>query len=149
MSRNPAVGLAFFVPGVREVLRVNGDAFITDDPELLDRLGVEGKPAVLATVVRVREVFGQCGKAVIRAKLWDGDARHLADALTFGSSFSAMTVAENAGKWPAPSATRSAPWSPRWNTTTRTTSTDPRPDTSDAPGRRGPGRRTYRAVVRG
>lgn len=98
VTRNPAVGLAFFVPGVREVLRVNGDAFITDDPELLDRLGAEGKPAVLATVVRVREVFGQCGKAVIRAKLWEGDARQLADALTLGSSFSALTVAENAGK---------------------------------------------------
>ncbi|MBC3992727.1 pyridoxamine 5'-phosphate oxidase family protein [Streptomyces sp. AC563] len=98
VSRNPALGLAFFVPGVREVLRVNGDAFITDDQELLDRLGAEGKPAVLATIVRVREVFGQCGKAVIRARLWDGDARDLADALTLGSSFSALTVAENAGK---------------------------------------------------
>ncbi|MFE6779361.1 MSMEG_1061 family FMN-dependent PPOX-type flavoprotein [Streptomyces sp. NPDC057702] len=98
ICRNPAVGLAFFVPGVREVLRVNGDAFVTDDPDLLERLGAEGRPAELATIVRVREVFGQCGKAVVRARLWEGDARHLADALTLGGSFAGLTVAENAGK---------------------------------------------------
>lgn len=95
ISRNPAVGLVFFVPGVRECIRVNGDAFITDDPELLDRLGAEGKPAVLAVVVRVREVFGQCGKAVIRAKLWDGGHRGLADAVTLGGDFGTMVVAEH------------------------------------------------------
>ncbi|SHG21769.1 MSMEG_1061 family FMN-dependent PPOX-type flavoprotein [Streptoalloteichus hindustanus] len=98
LTRNPAVGLAFFVPGVRETIRVNGTAFVTDDPELLGRLSAEGKPAVLATVVRVREVFGQCGKAVIRAKLWERDERGLAEAVTLGSDFYAMSVAENAGK---------------------------------------------------
>ncbi|WP_158890168.1 MSMEG_1061 family FMN-dependent PPOX-type flavoprotein [Amycolatopsis anabasis] len=98
LTRNPAVGLVFFVPGLRETVRVNGNAFVTDDPELLDRLGAEGKPAVLATIVRVREVFSQCGKAVIRAKLWQRDERHLADAVTLGSDFYTMTIAENAGK---------------------------------------------------
>lgn len=57
------------------MVRVNGDAFLSDDPELLEMLSAEGKPAVLATVVRVREVFSQCGKAVVRSKLWEGDRR--------------------------------------------------------------------------
>jgi PPOX class probable FMN-dependent enzyme len=98
LSRNPGVGMLFLVPGLREVLRVNGDAFVTDDPELLDMLGAEGKPAVLVTVVRVREVFGQCGKAVIRSKLWDGDQRGLADAVLLGGDFYTMNIAENAVK---------------------------------------------------
>lgn len=98
INRNPAVGLVFFVPGMREVLRVNGDAFITDDAELLDMLGIDGKPAVLSTIVRIREVFGQCGKAVIRSKLWEGDQRGLADAVLLGGDYYTMTIAENAKK---------------------------------------------------
>jgi len=98
ITRNPAVGLVFFVPGLREVIRVNGDAFVTDDPELLAMLSADGKPAVLATIVRIREVFGQCGKAVIRAKLWEGDQRGLAEAVTLGGDFYTLTIAENAAK---------------------------------------------------
>ncbi|GAB3569214.1 pyridoxamine 5'-phosphate oxidase family protein [Amycolatopsis endophytica] len=98
ISRNPVVGLVFFVPGLREVLRVNGDAFITDAPELLGMLGADGRPAVLATVVRIREVFGQCGKAVIRSKLWEGDQRGLAEAVLLGGDYYTMTIAENARK---------------------------------------------------
>ncbi|KPI08934.1 Pyridoxamine 5-phosphate oxidase, FMN-dependent [Actinobacteria bacterium OK074] len=101
IARNPAVGLLFFVPGVREAVRVNGDAFVTDDPELLAMLGAAGRPAVLATVVRVREVFSQCGKAVIRARLWEGDPRGLAEAFTAGGSISNLLVAESAGKMAA------------------------------------------------
>ncbi|WP_031464230.1 MSMEG_1061 family FMN-dependent PPOX-type flavoprotein [Sciscionella sediminilitoris] len=99
VTRSPGVGMVFLVPGVRETVRVNGDAFITEDPELLDRLGAEGKPAVLATIVRIREVFSQCGKAVIRAKLWQGDDRGLGEAVTNGSSFATMATAQDAGKF--------------------------------------------------
>ncbi|MFJ3988181.1 MSMEG_1061 family FMN-dependent PPOX-type flavoprotein [Streptomyces sp. NPDC090032] len=98
LRRNPAVGLVFLVPGLREVVRVNGDAFISDDPQLLEMLSADGKPAVLATVVRVREVFSQCGKAVIRAQLWDGDPHRLADAVLMGGNFYTMHIAENAAK---------------------------------------------------
>ncbi|MFE6685680.1 MSMEG_1061 family FMN-dependent PPOX-type flavoprotein [Streptomyces sp. NPDC057743] len=101
ITRNPAVGMVFFVPGVRETVRVNGDAFLTDDPGLLERLGAEGKPAVLATIVRVREAFFQCGKAVIRAGLWADDRRGLADALTLGTNFYAQVTAQMAEKMAA------------------------------------------------
>jgi hypothetical protein len=98
ITTHPAVGLVFFVPGIREVIRVNGDAFVTDDPELLEMLSADGKPAVLATIVRIREVFGQCGKAVIRAKLWEGDSRGLADAVTLGGDFYTLSITESAAK---------------------------------------------------
>lgn len=65
------IGLIFMVPGQRETYRVNGSAHLSRDPELLDRLAVSGKPALMATVVAVEEAFFHCGKAMIRAKLWD------------------------------------------------------------------------------
>ncbi|MGV9802070.1 hypothetical protein ACWDTP_28895 [Mycobacterium sp. NPDC003449] len=84
---------------------MNGDAFVTDDPELLEMLSADGKPAVLATIVRIREVFGQCGKAVIRAKLWESDSRGLAEAATVGGDFYTLTITESAARrWPRSSA---------------------------------------------
>jgi PPOX class probable FMN-dependent enzyme len=65
------IGLVFVVPGQRETLRVNGAATITQDPELLDRLGAKGRPALLCTRVDVEESFFHCGKAMIRSQLWD------------------------------------------------------------------------------
>ena len=64
------MGLIFMVPGQRETYRVNGTAHLTRDPELLDRLAVAGKPALMATIVDVEEAFFHCGKAMIRAELW-------------------------------------------------------------------------------
>lgn len=64
------IGLIFVVPGVRETLRANGTATVTKDPELLDRLGARGKPALLATRVTVEECFFHCGKAMIRSQAW-------------------------------------------------------------------------------
>lgn len=67
---NPRVGMIFVVPGVTETLRVNGTAELTRDPELLERLSARGKPALLATRVRVEECFFHCGKAFLRSALW-------------------------------------------------------------------------------
>jgi PPOX class probable FMN-dependent enzyme len=69
----PQVALIFVVPGATETLRVAGTAELTRDPALLARLGVKGKPAVLATRIRVRECFFHCGKAFIRGAVWRPD----------------------------------------------------------------------------
>ena len=42
--QHPRIGLIFFVPGIRETLRVNGRAQITTDPVLLGPTTVNGKP---------------------------------------------------------------------------------------------------------
>jgi PPOX class probable FMN-dependent enzyme len=68
---NPQVALLFFIPGVQETLRVNGTAEITTNAELLDRWERHGKRPRAALVVNVQEAFFHCGKALIRARLWD------------------------------------------------------------------------------
>ena len=68
---NPHVGLLFIVPGKEETLRVNGRATLVRDGDLLDRMAVDGKRPVLATVIEVEECFLHCAKAFHRSLLWD------------------------------------------------------------------------------
>ncbi len=70
---NPQVGILFLIPGVDESLRVNGVAEIRTDGELLARWETEGKRPKSAVVVRVREAYLHCGKALIRSRLWKED----------------------------------------------------------------------------
>jgi len=69
--RNPQIGLIFIVPNQRETLRVKGAAKLRRDPDVLARMQVNGKPALLYTYVEVRECFFHCGKALIRSHLWE------------------------------------------------------------------------------
>ncbi len=68
---NPHVGLVFFVPGVKETLRVNGRASLSTDAELLARLATGGAMPKLALEVAVETAFIHCGKALHRSELWD------------------------------------------------------------------------------
>lgn len=70
---NPAVGLIFFIPGMNETLRINGEARLTTDAELCERLNVNGRPALAVMVVKVRQVYMHCAKAFIRSGLWKPD----------------------------------------------------------------------------
>jgi len=67
----PGVGLIFFVPGLRETLRVNGRARITTDPALLEPCAVNGKAPRSGILVDADEVYFHCGKALIRSDLWN------------------------------------------------------------------------------
>lgn len=71
---NGEIGLIFVVPNQRETLRVKGIATLHNDPAVLERMQVGGKPALLYTYVDVKECFFHCGKALIRSKLWQPDA---------------------------------------------------------------------------
>lgn len=68
--RNGEIGLIFVVPNQRETLRVKGRATLHADPERLQQMQVNGKPALMYTHVDVKECFFHCGKALIRSKLW-------------------------------------------------------------------------------
>ena len=68
---SPGVGLIFFVPGLRETLRVNGRASITTDPALLEPCAVQGKLPRSGILVKAEEVYFHCGKALIRSDLWN------------------------------------------------------------------------------
>jgi PPOX class probable FMN-dependent enzyme len=67
----PGVGLIFFVPGLRETLRVNGRARITTDTALLEACAVNGKLPRSGILVAADEVYFHCGKALIRSDLWN------------------------------------------------------------------------------
>ncbi len=68
--RNGEIGLLFFVPNQRETLRVKGVATLHNNPEMLQEMEVNKKPALIYTRVEVKECFIHCGKALIRSKLW-------------------------------------------------------------------------------
>ncbi|WP_299813263.1 pyridoxamine 5'-phosphate oxidase family protein [uncultured Roseibium sp.] len=68
---NPSVGLLFIVPGFDDTLRVNGQASLVTDPELLKSMSVQDRLPKLAIVVEVKEVFLHCAKAFRRSQLWD------------------------------------------------------------------------------
>jgi PPOX class probable FMN-dependent enzyme len=68
---SPGVGLIFMVPGINETLRVNGKALMTRDAELLAPSTVQQRPPLTGLIVTVEEAYFHCGKALIRAKLWD------------------------------------------------------------------------------
>lgn len=72
---NPGIGLLFFIPGLRETLRVNGTGELSTDPDLLGKLTAQGKPPRAAIVVTVKEAYMHCGKSMIRSKLWDPASR--------------------------------------------------------------------------
>ena len=69
--QNPQVGLLLLLPGLRETLRIDGTAYLTRDPAVLRAVDVPGRTADLAVGVHVRVAFMQCGKALIRSRLWE------------------------------------------------------------------------------
>lgn len=79
LAENDGVGLMFMVPGVREVFRVNGRGYPTDEPDVLARMQAEGRDAELAIVVEVAECFFHCGRALVRSRLWDPASQALAE----------------------------------------------------------------------
>ncbi|MBL4739400.1 MAG: pyridoxamine 5'-phosphate oxidase [SAR86 cluster bacterium] len=67
----PEIGLIFFIPGIRETLRINGSCQIIADEETLAPHAVNGKPPQSAFKVTVRETYMHCGKSIIRSDLWE------------------------------------------------------------------------------
>jgi len=81
LLENPAVSIIFLVPGRTESVRVTGRAKITTDPQLLAPLAVQGKAPLSALVVAVESAWLHCGRALIRSRLWEPEARVAPDAL--------------------------------------------------------------------
>lgn len=71
LFQNPQVGLLFLVPGMAEVLRINGTARVTDDAVLLAASAVQGRMPKFGLLIQVKEAYLHCAKAINRSKLWD------------------------------------------------------------------------------
>ncbi len=69
------IGLLFFVPGVDEMLRVNGTAELRTDADLCAQCLEQGKAPKVVVSVAVREAYLHCAKAIMRAGLWKPESR--------------------------------------------------------------------------
>ena len=66
----PDVSLIFFVPGVRETVRVNGTARICAEPSVLALFPMRGALPRCVVEISVRAVYFQCARALLRSSLW-------------------------------------------------------------------------------
>ncbi len=64
------VALIFFIPGIKETVRVNGKALIRTSQDLLQSFSVNGSLPKCVLEIAVDTVFFQCGRALIRSELW-------------------------------------------------------------------------------
>lgn len=81
---NGQIGLLFFCPATGETLRVNGEAQLLDDPDLLQQLATRGRAAVLAIRVEVKRCFFHCARSVLRANLWEPEHWPEKQTVSFG-----------------------------------------------------------------
>lgn len=79
------IGMLFFLPGVNEMLRLNGIATITIDEGLMQRFIHENKRPRAVIAVEVKEVYMHCSKALRRSELWNPE-KHISrqEFPTFG-----------------------------------------------------------------
>ncbi len=64
------VSLMFMVPGSNNVMRINGRAELTVDPDMLARFDDKGRLPRSVIVVHIAEVYSQCARAVMRSEIW-------------------------------------------------------------------------------
>jgi hypothetical protein len=90
--RDPRIALLFLIPGSGSTLRINGTAYVSTDPDLLDSFRMEGKAPRTVVVITVGEIYFQCARAIVRADLWNPDKRVDARSLpTPGQILAAMS----------------------------------------------------------
>lgn len=89
---NPHVALLFLIPGIGEMLRVNGRAEISIDPELLARFTAKDKAPRTVLAIQIDSVFFQCSRALIRSELWRAETQIPRTALpSTGEMLAAVT----------------------------------------------------------
>ena len=71
----PKIALCFLIPGSRTTLRVNGEAYVSIDPEVRASFTEQGQEPRSVIIIKTHAVYFQCGRAIIRSKLWDQDAQ--------------------------------------------------------------------------
>ena len=64
------VSMMFMIPGSNNVVRVNGNAVLTADAQVLTKFTKDTRLPKTVIVVRVKEVYFQCAKALMRSELW-------------------------------------------------------------------------------
>lgn len=70
---SPGVGMLFFLPGINEMLRINGIASITIDEPLMQHFVHNHKRPRAVIIVEIKEVYMHCSKALRRSELWNAE----------------------------------------------------------------------------
>ena len=70
LLNNNKLALLFTLPGVNEVLRVQGTAKILKKTALCEQLASSTQPALLVIEVSVDKAYFHCGKALLRSHAW-------------------------------------------------------------------------------
>lgn len=90
------VSCMFMVPGSDNVVRVNGTAFLTDDPDLRARFEKKNRQPATVIVIEIAEIYTQCARALMRSALWAG-IDHSSGLPTVGEILTEMTNGEEGG----------------------------------------------------
>jgi uncharacterized protein len=75
LTNNRSIVLMFLVPGIDESLRVYGSAEVIVDPEISRKLKENGREPKVLLRIHVEQVYFQCAKALLRAKMWAPEAK--------------------------------------------------------------------------
>ncbi|MGV6811894.1 MAG: pyridoxamine 5'-phosphate oxidase family protein [Brevirhabdus sp.] len=102
--RDPRASLMFLVKGSDTIIRVNAEAAVSVDPDLLGSFERNGKLPRTVILFRIEEIYMQCARAPMRAALWDG-ARDDGGLPTVGEILAALTDGKVGGpaydrEWP-------------------------------------------------
>lgn len=96
---NPNVSMIFFVPGVRETVRVNGTAKICIEQDALSMFRMQGALPKCVVEVSVQAVYFQCARALLRSSLWSKEqVANRPDVPTPGQMLAAVTNGSVGGK---------------------------------------------------
>lgn len=68
--RDGRVSLMFMIPGSNTVVRVNGTAKLAVNEDLRARFARAGKTPRSVIVITIAEIYTQCARAPMRARLW-------------------------------------------------------------------------------
>jgi PPOX class probable FMN-dependent enzyme len=89
------VGLLFFVPGIDEVVRLNGHATLQTDANLLAHFEAMKNKPQLVIQVNVEAAYMHCPKALMRSKLWAMESQYSVDVMpTLGEIIRDQTKSE-------------------------------------------------------
>ena len=104
------ISLMFMVPGSNTVVRLNGLAKVTIDKSLCESFEARGRHPRSVIVISIGEIYFQCARAPMRARLWSGEDES-AGLPTAGDFLEAMTEGKEDG------AAYDADWADRANKT--------------------------------
>jgi PPOX class probable FMN-dependent enzyme len=97
--RDGRVGLLFMIPGLGNTLRVNGRAYLSTEPSLLESFVMEGKAPRCVVVIEVETVYFQCSRALVRSDLWNpAKFREASELPTTGQMLAALSNARLGGE---------------------------------------------------